>query len=214
MTGVEVCIPWRPTADRLPAFNRCITFWRDNGFSIHLGDSDGVTFSKSQALNRAVKKTDADIVILADADTLPDNINQVTDAIHCIDAADAHMVFPFTWYHYVDADHVETEDLSTITDYSTVEHSTGGIVVIRRSTYWAAGGFDERFVGWGHEDCSFAYAVTTMFGEQRLPGIVWSFEHPSVIRSPSDGNVELGGRYRDAKWNTVEMQALIDEASS
>ena len=212
MIGVRVCIPWRPTADRLPAFKRCTKFWRDNGFTVHVGDSDGVTFSKSQALNNAVRQTEAEIVILADADTLPDDINQVRDAVQCVDHG-AHMVFPFTWYHYIDPEHVETEDLSTITDYSTVEHSTGGIVVIRRSSFWAVGGFDERFVGWGHEDCSFAYAMTTMFGEQRLPGIVWSFEHPSVVRYPSQNNVELGARYRAAKWNKDEMRALINEAS-
>src|ERR1700757_4552355 len=115
LTSVEVCIPWRPTVDRLAAFNRCTAFWRDNGFGIQFGDSDGVTFSKSQALNKAVAKTDAEIVILADADTLPDDIHQVIDAVNRIDAGGAHMVFPFTWYHYVDAEHVETEDLSTIT---------------------------------------------------------------------------------------------------
>lgn len=40
----------------------------------------------------------------------------------------------------------------------------GGIFAIRRSAFEAMGGWDERFVGWGHEDLCFLNAADRIFG--------------------------------------------------
>ena len=40
----------------------------------------------------------------------------------------------------------------------------GGVVAITPECWWAAGGMDERFVGWGCEDFAFANAASETLG--------------------------------------------------
>lgn len=51
----------------------------------------------------------------------------------------------------------------------------GGIFAIRRDAFETMGGWDEKFVGWGHEDISFLYAATKIFGYRTMLS-----NHPSI----------------------------------
>jgi Glycosyltransferase like family 2 len=190
-----VCIPWRETPSRLPAFKRVRRFWESSGFDVIAGDSDPVRpFNVSAARNNAVRKADTDTVILADADTLVS-----IDAVHTALGMPEAVVWPFTEYLRVSSTWVDAEDLSAV----PVLHrhprlSVGGVIVCDRAEYWRLGGFDERFLGWGYEDNAFALLARTFSTVGRVPGVVYSFEH-QARRVQSSPNRRRWATYRQAK---------------
>lgn len=87
-------------------------------------------------------------------------------------------------------------------------------VAVSRSTWDAAGGFDERFVGWGHEDSGFHLACETVSGNiLRVEGNTFHLWHPvspdAAQNSPLRiANEQRHQQYKDARWNREAIQAL------
>ncbi len=91
----------------------------------------------------------------------------------------------------------------------------GGITVLSRSAYETVGGIDHRFYGWGGEDLSFGWALTTLVGPGgRLQGDLWHLwhPHPAPNHRGSAESEELVDRYRAALNEPDRMLALIEEA--
>lgn len=140
-------------------------------------------------------QSDADIVIVADADTIPDLLALET----AVYAAHRHggVWWPFTEYRYL-ADTVQPGDaLSTAPTEQEYPNSVGGLLVARRSEYWALGGFDERFTEWGGEDRAFELAAAHLSTIHRIPGTVYAFNHTANrdMRGPWRQHLNL---YRQA----------------
>jgi len=99
----------------------------------------------------------------------------------------------------------------------------GGIVALRRGV-WDEAPMDPRFVGWGHEDESWARALSTLVGDHGAPKAdlpCWHLWHPPAERrSRGVGSVEafeLRNRYIAARLearhgNEAPMRELADEA--
>ena len=216
MDNATVCMPWRPQLDRIAAYDRCVRFWRENGFDVVEGDSDPEQlFSRCQARNNAARKADTEVLIFADADTLPDDISQVAEAIDAVGPnGNFDLAWPFTYYRPIPEDWVHKSDLSTQPVHDEIEGSTGGIIVVRSDAFWRIGGWDERFVPgvWGFEDAAFAFAAVTLLRTTRLDGAVWSFDHPdSVRRNLGDDNPNKARwqQYVDATFHPEAMRELI-----
>jgi hypothetical protein len=62
----------------------------------------------------------------------------------------------------------------------TTAFSWSCCIAIRRDAWDTIGGFDERFVGWGHEDAAFMSAAGALVGWNRLEGDVLNLWHPRV----------------------------------
>src|SRR5690606_20504372 len=61
----------------------------------------------------------------------------------------------------------------------------GGVNVVSRAMWEDVGGFDERFVGWGHEDRAFVHAVEVLHGPRaRVPGHMLNLWHPKRRQRP------------------------------
>jgi hypothetical protein len=85
---------------------------------------------------------------------------------------------------------------------STTPLSFSCCMAVRRDTWEAIGGFDERFVGWGHEDTAFAAAAAWYAGWDRIEGDVLNLWHP---RLPGAGRADKVGHER------YTTQAIMNE---
>lgn len=179
--AVTVCVPWRSTPDRVSGRERARKWWLDHGFTVIDADSDAdKPFLCNQARNNAVRQADTDIVVLADADTVPGDVNQIRAAVQLIAAGQADVVWPFTVYRHMPVSAVTAQDLASVPPINEFHHgSPGGVVVFDKAKFWSIGGYDERFVpgAWAWDDTAFMYAAQTLLRVARLDGVVYSFDH-------------------------------------
>ena len=197
MSDATVCMPWRAQPDRIAAYERVTKYWEDHGFTVVTADSNPVLpFVCNEARNNAAMEADTPIIIMADADTLPDHIDQITAGIKAITADEplADIVYPFTMYRYIDGSWASRPDedfRSPDNIIGETYNSPGGILIARAADFWDIGGFDERFIpgASGFDDTAFYYAAQTLKTVLRIYGTVWSFDHPmSVERKYDDTN--------------------------
>lgn len=96
------------------------------------------------------------------------------------------------------------------------EGATGGVIVIRVDAWWRAGGMDERFQGWGHEDAAFRLAADTLLGPTvRHPGAIHHLWHAREwnLGSPEfRANAAHMERYTEAGGDQEAMLALVKAA--
>lgn len=203
-----VCMPWRPQPDRLAAHARVLDFWWHFGFEVIEADSDPRgPFNIAVARNNAVRQAQgADVVILADADTIPD-IASVLEAVQDPQG----VTYPFSTYLHIPGEWVSRSDLFAAKPDQRYNASVGGVVVCEAETYWELGGMDERFYPvWGYEDNAFALAAHTLVGTRRLPGTIFSFNH-SANRDLSQDNPNRArfALYQFANGKPAMMRELV-----
>lgn len=197
-----VCIPWRAQPDRVAAHRRCVEFWADAGFRVIEGDSDpAAPFNVSAARNDAVRRAGGDVVVIADADTVPEDIGQVHRAIEKVadpDIPNLKFCYPHSVYRYIPPEWVDRDDLHLAPILGENYHSPGGMVVCDRAAFWDVGGYDERFAPGrvGYEDTAFFHAVNTLSQWWRVYGTVWSFDHPHTADRGYDDGHPNKARYR------------------
>lgn len=206
-----VCIPWRPTPDRLPAYQRCTHYWTAHGYPIITADSKpSQPFNRAAARNNAANQATTDTIILADADTLPAHISQITTAIN-ITTKTCGAAWPYTTYRLLPHDAVTATDLTAITpirDYNLTRRP-GGLTVINRHAYHTIGGYDPRFgAGWGYEDGAFHLACQTLLDTQHLPGVAYAFNHDGP-RTRDQRNKRRYGWYKRAEGKPEHMRRII-----
>lgn len=167
-----VCMPWRETPDRAPAFNRATDFWTHHGFEVITSDSEPARpFSIAQARNRAVADATTDWVIIADADCIPD-----IASIHHGFTHDG-MIWPTDDFRYISPDWAQRPDLMCAPVNARWRQATGGLMMCRRELFWNLGGYDEGFTGWGFEDAAIHAVAATLSQVHHLPGVLFSFDH-------------------------------------
>lgn len=209
-------MPWRATPERIPAHDRCIEYWTAYGHTIIEADSNpDKPFNRAQARNNAVAQADTDIIILADADTLPVHHTQITTAIN-LAAKTGGAVWPYSRYLLLPHDAVTRHILSTITPVREwpTKWRPGGLTVITRHAYQEIGGYDETFgAGWGFEDGAFHLAAQTLLPVQHLPGVAYAFDHPGARRR-DPRNRRKYWWYNRAKNNPAEMRRLTTRSTN
>jgi hypothetical protein len=152
------------------------------GFDVIVADSGDDPFSIARTWNQCAKDRPWDRAIRWAGDFVLTD----TAPIHAALAVDHHYVFAF-------------DSCSTLTDRQTRhvhKHGPrpfppsrlpfGGINVVTRALWEDVGGFDERFVGWGHEDRAFVHAVEILHGpRKRVPGHMLNLWHPKRRQQPT-----------------------------
>jgi GT2 family glycosyltransferase len=187
-------------------------------------------FNRSAAINRAAEGR-WDVAVILDSDTVVD--------VEAIDRAIAeahstgHLVLPFTnrcmlsrpgtrqilegrvgaWDRWVTARQTPRD----------VYQYISGCQVVPRSLWDAAGGFDERFVGWGGEDDAFHAVTIALTGhdarETRYPGNAWHLWHRISPHANTRSAMwrqakALSDRYIAAAWDREQMLAILAEPRS
>lgn len=147
-------------------------------------------FSRARVRNEAVRRAADGVVVLCDADTIPEE-QPLREAIAGA-AADGRLHLPYTRYRALSPEgtlavYARGTDPAHAPVTEDSMRPIGGVWVIRADAWWAAGGMDERFVGWGYEDDAFWAAAGCLLGEPvRHHGTITHLHHAPAanIRSP------------------------------
>lgn len=226
---VVILVPYRG-GDTVRAMAWQFTFKHLEGFGwpIYSADSTG-DWNRSEAINRSSRAADEDkpwdIAVIADADTIhkPDEFrNGVAWA-----AKLQTLVVPWQIRHKlsprgsenfyergISGFEVADLDLSDPTRRRMPVLFRGGTTVVPRTVWERVGGFDEGFVGWGHEDVAFRVAASTLTPGRvnELTGTIWHLHHARdphhENRKHNDERREL---YLQANGNRVRMMELLQQ---
>lgn len=193
---VALCVPWRYSPVRGALFDK-VQDWYLQNFSVPMfaRDSTGPVFSRAQAINRAVRAAeavDARVVIINDADTLPSQASLVKAV--GLTLRDGKPRLPYDRYYLMDAQKTKDYlDVGLLPTRGVYEGAVSGCLVVDVNHFWEVGGFDEDYVGWGHEDSDFAARIQF----ERIPGSVYSLWHP---QAPRDAYAELNAKRYQERW--------------
>lgn len=214
MTRVVLGMPWRPKPGRLEAHAHARAWWDQHfpAYEVVEVDTDHEEFNLAACRNAAVRAAEergADVVVIADADVI---FHPAITVDQCVFAArDGRVHMPFTEQVYLTRE--ETEALLSGRDAPTTGTPGNGCCYIATpAAYWAAGGGDERFSGWGGDDDAFVAAAGTLVGLKRHEGLAYSLWHPPVRDVGSDRwrpNSLLAQRYWRANGSVRHMRRLI-----
>jgi hypothetical protein len=222
MPHVEVVVPFRSLrADRVRNQWWTEIWWRQHfprfGYC-SMSDGGIGPFNKSRAMNRALAGTDAVVVVIADADMVPESASAITEAVNVAEsggwAVPTQVAWLGTWATArqlalgspqhplplsacgpsIDLDgECEMPDAEAGYALSSFRvpdplHGdefclAGGIVVVSKRAFAAAGGADERFECWGGEDHALGLALEAVAGPAAELGRVLHLEHETTAPS-------------------------------
>ena len=219
---VAVIVPWRDTDEhRATAWALLRHRWRTAhpDWRIVEGRLPAGPWVKALAVADGLARTDADILVLADADVWCDGVALAVDQV----AAGAAWAIPHWWVRRLTPEATAAVLAGgplggPVHRKPYVGFAGGGITVICRELLERAP-LDPRFVGWGQEDQAAALAWRTLGGEPwRGAADLWHLWHPPQprwsIQWGSEAGRALWRRYRAAAGDVDRMTTLIAEASS
>jgi hypothetical protein len=217
---VTVCIPWRPQPSRLAAYYYVKEWYAKALPGCHFtdGDSGDEVFNRADSRNDAVRKAKTEMIVVADADTICDS-HVLREAIVAA-REDGLLHFPFHVGIYLDLDESVKMYESEMDDLffdalERVEPHASGAHVMRKSSWWEAGGMDWRFTGWGGEDDAFIHACRAILcGVIQHPGlalILWHEAERDIGSSRWQPNSDLASRYRHLRNDKESMLELVKE---
>lgn len=237
MPTVEVLIPFRPGSDphhrtgeptdyRSGLLGWCRLRWERLGFKVSVGDSPIDPFTRGHALNELAAASDAEVLILADADTVV-----TADLASFAQSAD----FDGRWYigygrgrYWSLSPHAtkllleadpgcelrkpRPDEVIAVTD-----GAVSGCLILSHKAFDRVSGFDRRFQGWGSEDFAFLAAMDTLWGlHTRLDSDAIHLWHPHLevqrFEQPHfPANEALCQRYLSLLGQREAMRALVAE---
>lgn len=228
---VLVAIPWRPQPHREYAHDLTVHRYREifpHGYGRIFVDAQIIDvdtthepFCLAACRNRGVEIAEQagyDVVVLADADTLPEQ-EPLLAAIE--GAKTSNLVhLPYTEYRSLGgngtAQHRAGRRLGDC-DHVTIPYATSGVYVTTPTTWWACGGQDERMLGWSPEDFAWLICHRVLLGHEpvRHEGRVYALHHDSPPKTglAYDDAVKLYQRYLQAgdSGDVEAVRALIAE---
>jgi predicted glycosyltransferase involved in capsule biosynthesis len=179
-------------------------------------------FCKSKYINSGVRKATNEIVLIADIDV----VLPKTSILRSIKELSEHKcVIPYSAIYHLtakDSERILSKKSSAkmpqiVYDRQKkviIEDRAQGLCLVKKSTFFEVGGYDERFAGWGSEDSAYLKAMETMTGKpvHIHKGDAYHLKHPIVKdrHKLRDQNVgELLDSYRKAEGNKEMMRKVI-----
>lgn len=217
--SAAVLIPWRKADEQRGRLLRHVVgCLRAAGLEVIVGRHTDGPWCKALAIADALERTDADLLVLHDADVIVPGLAEGIEAVR----AGARWAVPHGHVRRLDAPSTELvlgggELRGRLTEAAYWGHAGGGCTVIGRADYESAP-IDPRFLGWGREDDACAIAWRTLHGEPwRGSEPLWHLWHEPQERANrkygSSENNALYRRYYEASGRGIgEMRALVDEA--
>lgn len=228
MTRTAVLVPWRPDHSwRSRAWEHVHGRYRSEhpDWTIITAPGPDGAFSRAAAILDAAECSDAEVLVIADADVwcdgVADAVDQVDEHGWAIPHRLVHRLAPASTEQLLAGGAWRGLALSTDNPQDSrpyIGHETGTLVALHRDILTAAPP-DRRFVGWGQEDDAWSITLRTLIGRP------WRGTHDLVHLwhppQPRDGRVigsaagwALYRRYRRAANNPPAMRALIEEVNA
>lgn len=194
------------------------------GTEIIVESNEDTPFCKTNAVNKAFRKSTGDVVVILDADCYIDT-DVIVEAAGKIRAARKQgkklWFIPYRRFYRMHK-HPSLEVLGSLpwkplhlsdppprgTYYEihkgavSAGHWWGALIqIMPREAFARTGGMDERFRGWGGEDISFMHAVDTLYGPHKtLNDPVYHLWHPTI-----------GGKFKGSRqWADQDKAEMND----
>lgn len=190
---------------------------------IVVGESPAGPFNRSAAVNDAAAKSDADVLVVIDAD-IAANPRAVRDAVELAHLS-GRIVLP-----YDERIHLNRAGTAKVLDgfdgpwrekrlvEAVYTNQDSCVVAVPRVVWDTVGGFDPLFVDWFGEDTAFNLAAETLTGRPlvRLSAELYHLWHTKAPGAAPGAPSRLANssrldRYRAAAGDVNAMRALVDE---
>lgn len=212
--NVEVVVPYLAGPGRARLLGHILGRYRTHhpDWALTVAPCPAGPWSKGAAARPALAASEADVVVLADADSWTEPW-LLANAVRA--ARKQGWVVPFTTVRRItrgDTDRILAGQTIAWPDIEAVAPACpgGGIVVARRGTWQAVHGPDPRFTGWGGEDRALGYALDALAGAPtNIPGVLWHLWHPGQ-RTISRATRRRWRAYRAARHDPAAMAALVN----
>jgi hypothetical protein len=214
---VAVLVPFRggcPHRERAWSWVR--SHYERAGFEVVVGTSDAEGFSRTQAILDARSQTDADMLVIADADVLVDDLAPAIDA-----AVERGWAIPHFRLHRLTK--TSTERVYAGSDWHGLAlaedpyrgNEAGTMLVLTADAFDTAPP-DPRFVGWGSEDVAWSMALRALVGPpwRGTADLVHLWHPPQPRKSRIVGNDRIAGlidRYALA-GSADAIREIVEEA--
>lgn len=212
-------IPWQPGCPhRQAALDWVAARYDELGWPVHLGRLDG-PWCKAAAVQRAIDTTDADVLVVADADVWSDDITRAVDQV----TGRYRWAVPHSDVIRLNQSATGAvlagSQLLEVCGYDEKPYRGrpgGGLVVVTREL-WETCPMDPRFIGWGQEDEAWGHALIGTAGQPpRGNGPLWHLWHPPQPRRDrsigSAESLDLCRRYLIAARHPDQLSRLLAEA--
>lgn len=183
------------------------------------GDVEG-EWSKGAAVRSLVDRTEARVLVIADADSFVTDVADLNAALDMVRHGARHAVTPHRRvYRLSERETARLEADPTLAP--RLGHTVrpvyngpigGGITVVDRWAFDAVGGIDPRFLGWGGEDVAFGWALETLCApvEQMDAVLVHLWHpHPAPKLRGSPESEALVAKYQAARLIPRRMAHVV-----
>lgn len=182
-------IPWKATPSREKPLQAVLDWYKTNlpDIEIVFANASDDIWLPSASRNMGVKRAQealADVVIINDADTIPEILPLLEAIEQCQKDKLIHLPYKYCKYYNME----ESERYYSGTDINllkrSIHDSNGGVWVFTPDTWWSVGGMDEKFQQWGKEDTALEIAHTVIKGNRfaRHDGFIYSLGHVKQVQ--------------------------------
>lgn len=208
---IYVIIPWREQPSRIKPFKEVMKWFQDNlpYAVITTVDSPYEFWSMSAVRNIGVRFAEehgADIVIINDADTIPE-LPILLEAVEAAMSDDfIHNPYDMAKFYGEEATRKYFDGISLDKLPFMPMYPNGGAYVFKPSSWWLLGGNDEKFKKWGYEDNAFNYVHEIIHGKEivKHKGSITLFNH-EVQDHPATPSLQLKvNMYLYSKYLTIK----------
>lgn len=216
IVDIEVCIPWSAGDSHREAALEWVTQrWRELGHEPNLVSLPD--WSQPRAVNEAARRSGAEVLVIADADTWCDG----TEAAIKAACAGAAWAMPHRTMHRLSfsstAQVLRGADLDVrlpLEEPSYADIKGAGCCAVQREVLLDCP-WDERFVGWSKFARAWRAAMTTLHGDPwRGDGHRWHLWHPPQPRAGrvtalDSASEELAAAYERARGDVGAIRELL-----